>query len=106
MESQIRLPDCRAREDIHMCGPLRQVFNLSDAPIRIEGWFEQVNTWAPLIPLVPPATEYAPYAAGLWLPKETILRSVSASDGTPLTVFGAIGNGLTAIQYGVPGLTQ
>ena len=106
MEGQLHLPDCGGRENIHLCGPLRKVFNLSDVPIRIEGWFGQVNTWAPLIPHVGAASEHAPFAAALWLPKSTIIRSVSLVDGSALTVFGAVGNGMTAIQQEVPGLTS
>lgn len=106
MEGQLRLPNCGAREQIHQCGPLRQVVNLSDVPIRIEGWFEQVNTWAPLIPHVRAASEHAPFAAALWLPKSTIVRSVNLVDGTPLTTFGAVGNGITPVQREIPGLTQ
>jgi hypothetical protein len=34
----------------------------------------------------------------LWLPKNTILRSVSLYDETPLTIFGAVGEGITLVQ--------
>jgi hypothetical protein len=105
MDGQLRLPDCGARESIHMCGPLRQVINLSDVPIRIEGWFEQVNSWATLVPHVAAASVHTPFAAALWVPKSTIVRSVGV-DGTALTIFGAVGDGITPVQRELPGLTQ
>ena len=94
----LRLPDCRTQESMPFCGPLRSVVNLSDVPIRIEGWYEQVNSWAPLVPHVPAASEYSPFVGALWLPKSVILRSVNVADGTPMSVFGAVGNGVTLVQ--------
>ena len=90
--------DCRSRESLSSCGPVRSVVNLASTPIRIEGWYEQIHSWAPLIPRVEPTSEHAPFAGALWVPKKVILRSVSLADGTPLTVFGAVGNGITLVQ--------
>lgn len=90
--------DCRTRDSLSSCGPLRSVVNLASVPIRIEGWYEQINSWAPLIPRVEPTAEYAPFAGALWIPKNVILRSVDLANKTPLTVFGAVGNGITLIQ--------
>ena len=90
--------DCRTRDSISLCGPVRSVVNLTSVPVRIEGWYEQINSWAPLIPRVEPTSEYAPFAGALWIPKKVILRSVNLVNDTPLTVFGAVGNGITLIQ--------
>ena len=96
--SRLQLPDCKARDGIPLCAPLRGVVNSSDVPIRIEGWYEQINLWVPLVPRVDAESEYVPFAGALWLPKSTILRSVSLHDQMPLTVFGAVGEGITVVQ--------
>lgn len=90
--------DCRTRESLSSCGPVRSVVNLASVPIRIEGWYEHINSWAPLIPRVEPTAEHSPFAGALWIPKKVILRSVSLTNEMPLTVFGAVGNGITLIQ--------
>ena len=98
MDGILRLPECRRRDCTHQCGPVRRVINLCDVAIRIEGWFEQVNSWAPLVPHVGPASEHVPYAGCLWLQKSTVLRAVNAQDGAPLSIFGAVASGITVVQ--------
>ena len=71
---------------------------MSSVPISIEGYYDSVNRWAPLVPLIPPSTEHNPFAGALWLPKEVILRSVNSETKEVLTVFGAVGNGITVVQ--------
>jgi hypothetical protein len=89
---------CDVREDLAQCAPLRRVQNLSDVPIRIDGWYEQVSQWAPLVPRVEPGAEYQPFAAALWLPKATVLRSVNLRNNQTLQVFGPVGEGATVVQ--------
>ena len=96
-----RMPNCQNRDELPLCGPLQGVLNLSGEPIRIEGWFEQLGLWATIVPEVAPASTHQPFAGALWLPKQTIIRSVQISDGTPLTTFGAVGNGISALQPSV-----
>lgn len=94
----LRIPDCQDRQQLSMCAPLRRVVNLADVPIRIEAWFAGPNMWAPVVPLVPPASVHEPFAGALWLPRGVILRSVNNDTNLPLQVFGAVGEGITAVQ--------
>jgi hypothetical protein len=94
----LRLPDSKARDGLPLCAPLRGVVNLSDVPIRLEGWYDPVKMWVPLVPRVDAGAQQTPHAGALWLPKNTLLRSVSLKDQAPLTEFGPVGDGLTVIQ--------
>lgn len=98
MTAVLQAPQCSARENIPFCGPLRGVLNLSAVPIRIEGWFEDAATWAPLVPHVAPASEYRVHTGALWLPQAVILRSVHSDTGDPISVFGAVGEGRRIVQ--------
>lgn len=90
--------DCQTRRSIPLCGPIRTVVNLSSVPIRVEGWYDQIHSWTPLVPRVEPTAEYSPYAGALWIPRNVILRSVNIANDEPLTVFGAVGDGISLIQ--------
>ena len=94
----LRLPDSKAREGLPLCAPLRGVVNLCDVPICIEAWYDPVQMWVPLVPRVDAGAEHAPHAGAIWLPKNTVLRSVNLNDQAPLTVFGPLGDGLTLVQ--------
>ena len=94
----LQIPDCSRHEALPLCAPLIGVTNLSNERIRIEGWFPQLNIWAPLIPQVEPARNADALGGALWLPKTVVLRSVSEETGLPLTTFGALGEGMRVVQ--------
>ena len=97
--SILQMPDSRAGDPLPRCAPLRGVTNLSAEAIRIEGWFQEVGVWAPLLPHCAPRSDAdAFYGGALWLPRAVILRSVRHNDGEPLTVFGPLGNGSRLVQ--------
>lgn len=98
MEQPPRWADRQTRNAFPQCGPLRRVLNRGDVPIRIEGWYDAANMWAPLIPEVAAASEHEVPTGALWLPKCVTVRSVNLNDGTPLAVFGVVGNGMTVVQ--------
>lgn len=97
-----QLRDCQSPETISFCGPLRRVTNLSDASIRIEGWYAEARVWAPLVPSIPPTSPWQPFAGALWLPRDVVLRSVNLQTNEPMTVFGAVGDGITLVQQPDP----
>jgi hypothetical protein len=94
----LRVPESAATDALPMCAPLRGVVNESSAAVRIEGWFLDAAMWVPLIPRVEGASTCSILAGAIWLPRSTLLRSVDALSGDLVTLFGAIGDGMTVVQ--------
>jgi hypothetical protein len=94
----LRVPESAALDVLPMCAPLRGAVNESGAAVRIEGWFLDVAGWVPLIPRVEAASSCSLKAGAIWLPRSTLLRSVEPLSGDLVTLFGAIGDGMTVVQ--------
>jgi len=69
---------------------LRRIENRTQHAIRLEAWFESSSVWAPVCPQVEAGTCYVPSGDLLWLPCESLLRSVSNVNNEVLVSHGRV----------------
>lgn len=99
MESRGTLIDCSERSSIPHCALLRGVSNQSSEPIAIQGYIPAANGWYDVLPFVAPHQHFEMQLGGIFLPRDMILRSVSAAPPHhELKVFGVLGDGMMIEQ--------
>ena len=70
--------------------PLMSVRNLSVDDIRIEMFNVETNLWSEIVPLVQATSNFKPAGGFIWIPKGSIVRSVSTKTNEQKTIFGII----------------
>ncbi len=90
--------DCHELSSLPLCGRLRQVLNMGNQPLEIQGFVPESNNWYTIIPYVAPHTNFDLPFGCLWLPRNMIVRSVVPGSEEQLETFGVVGDGIAVIQ--------
>lgn len=90
--------DCSDLDSLPRCGFIREALNLSAQPISIEAYFQDSDQWRTVIPIIPPQSTYSVPQGAIWLPRQTLLRSVVQGTQQEIQVFGALGDGARLVQ--------
>jgi hypothetical protein len=92
--------DCHELQTLPHCGRLRQVLNLSDRPVELQGFVPDANEWYTVLPFVGPHSQHDLAFGGIWLPRTMILRTAKPGTQEEIEVHGVVGEGLSVVQRG------
>ncbi len=90
--------DCSERDSLPHCGFIKEITNLSDAPIAVSAYFAGQADWHTVVPSVGAQQSFKVPQGALWLPRNALIRTVDAATQRELQVLGVLGDGMHVVQ--------